>query len=124
MAWTLAVVLLVLSLPGCYYYGGLKGLSPQEYITAQHPKWVRVTLVDGSRHTLMRPWVANDSIGGQLAIGPEGGSFRRGRTWAVALAELQELKARKFDSMGTVALSAITLGVIGLVAATQIEAGF
>jgi len=61
----IAALLLALYLPACHYWAIPRDLTPQEYIAAEHPKQVRITLPDQTRLVLRRPWVpAGDSLAG------------------------------------------------------------
>ena len=123
---SLAAVLLVLYLPGCYHYAVPKGMSPQEYIAAEHPKQVRLTLADGSRRTLHQPWVSADSIGGRPVVRSQGGSLKLGPPWAIALSDVRRMEGRKLDALSTATAGVLSVLLIGCVALAigQSNAGF
>jgi len=95
-----AAVLLAVYLPACHHWVTPKGMTPQEYITANHPSTVRVTLADSSRVVLQNPRAASDSLWGSLAPGGQ---------WGAPLSSVQLLQVRKSDAAGTVFL---TLGIV------------
>jgi len=95
-----AAVLLAVYLPACHHWVTPKGMTPQEYITANHPSTVRVTLADSSRVVLQNPRAASDSLWGSVAPGGQ---------WGVPLSSVQLLQVRKSDAAGTVFL---TLGIV------------
>ena len=98
---TIAAVLLVVYLPGCYHWVTEKQISPQEYITTKHPKQVRLQLVDSTRRTVLRqPWVSADSIGGWPLIS-KGWEIKPGSPWAAALSNVQQMEVRKVNRTGT-----------------------
>lgn len=95
-----AAVLLAVYLPACHHWVTPQGMTPQEYITANHPSTVRVTLADSTRVVLQHPRAASDSLWGSLAPGGQ---------WGAPLSSVQLFQVRKSDAAGTVFL---TLGIV------------
>jgi len=121
---SIAAFLLILYLPACHHYVTPKGVTPQEYIVAKHPKRVRVTLADASRLTLGEPWVSADSLGGRLlpARDSQGSVIQpEAPTWAVPLSDVRRLEGWEFDefALGFLLVAAsVPVVLVKVVAAT------
>jgi hypothetical protein len=100
---SLAAVVMVAYLAGCYRYTARGAVAPEELVASEHPGDVRVTLTDGSRHDLTEPSVTADSL---LAK-------RNGRSWSAPLAQVRQLEVRELR---------VALTVIGVTAAVGISA--
>jgi len=109
---SIAALLLVMHLPACSAYVVPKGITPQEYIAVNHPKRVRVTLIDRSQHYLRDPWVTSDSLGGVLPARDSRG-FRiepPPAPWVVALSAVRRVEV--YQSSGSATVGAVLGGTL------------
>ena len=116
----IAALLLVVYLPACFSYVSPKPLTPQEYLDANHPKHVRVTLTDKTRRVLRDPWAGPDSIGGVLMIRGPSGSYTAGAAWAVPLSSVGRVEFREHDIGATIGVVFVSVLLIGGVIAGAI----
>lgn len=101
----IALALLLWYVPACTAWHVEQGVSPQQLITDQHPKAVRVTLPDRSQIVIHQPSIApGDSLAGIVD----------GKASSVAVADVTQVAIRKVSTGRTVGL---VVG-LGLLAAT------
>jgi len=112
----IAALLLVLHLPACYHYVAPDGMAPQEYIAARKPSQVHVTLTDGSRMEMLRPWASTDSLGGLRLVPLIGGGHTSGAPVSVPRRGVQRLEVYRLNTGTT--LVGVTAALAAAVAAT------
>jgi hypothetical protein len=110
---SIAAILLVLYLPGCQHYVTPRGMTPQEYIAAKHPKQVRLTVNDIThglhRFELLAPSVGpGDSLTGLPR--PEDPPV------TVAISAIERFEFRESNPSGTFGLVLGGAAVVGIVA--------
>ena len=110
---SIAVLLLVSYLPACYHFVTPKGITPEAYIAAEQPGQVRVTLPDGTRQTLLRPALSQDSLRGHIPVRLSNNRVRSGPPWAVPIDSVQRLEVRKPNTWATVGLVVGGVVVVG-----------
>lgn len=96
--WTIAAVLLVLYLPGCYSW---KTVPITPVVSEQRPGRVRVTTAEGTRFELHWPLVRGDTLLGT----------RRDLPVSIALGDIARVQARQIDTGKSVALSVMLAGL-------------
>jgi hypothetical protein len=97
----IALALLLWYVPACTSWHVEQGVDPQQLVTAQHPKKVRVTLPDRSQLVLDQPNAAGDSLTGLVD----------GKAATVATADVRQIATRK-ASAGRTVLMVVGLGVV------------
>jgi hypothetical protein len=121
------LALLVL-LAACHHYVTPQGIAPAEYVAAEQPEQVRVTLTDGTRHVLRHVTVSQDSLRGTVEDGGER-DLPPGAAWAVPLAAIERLEAYRPNGWanvglvmgGVILLSALVLGTVSILILTSME---
>jgi len=110
---SIAGLVLVLYLPGCYHYVTPKEMTPEAYIAAEQPDHIRVTLTDGTRQTLLQPSMSRGSLQGHVLVRGSNNFMRAGPPWAVLITSVQRLEVHKFDTWATVGLVFGGLALVG-----------
>ena len=113
----MAALLLVLYLPACYHYVPLRGMTPQGYISAKHPKRIRLTLADSTYTELLEPWASADSLGGSLFLSAAepGVSRTAGEPVSVPLSSVRRMEIFELDVSNTITAVGVPLAAMGLV---------
>ena len=106
---SIAAVVFMAYLAGCYRWAP-QGMTPQELIAAEHPSEVRVTLRDGTRHTLLRPSIGRDSLLGS----------RDGSPWSAPLTQVQHVEVRQLRTALTVIGVSAAVGIAALTTAGMV----
>lgn len=99
-----SALVLAAAAAGCTHWK-TQSVTPREVIAARHPERVRVSGADGRRVVLERPEIVGDTLYG--AMRGRGPSARP----AVALPDIETLAIRRFDPLGTAALTLGTAAV-------------
>lgn len=110
---SVALLLLVTCLPACFHYVTPTKTTPQEYIAANHPKQVRVTLADQSWHVLRDPWVAGDTLGGLVTMFGTSGLYASAPAAGVPLDSVERFEVHQPNAVLTVALVTLAVAAIG-----------
>ena len=102
----IACALLLCYLTACTSWHVVEGVTPQQLVSTQHPRVVRLTRVDGSHMVLDQPRVAaGDSVSG----------VHDGVLSSVAVSDVTQVATSKFSPGKTigvfVGLSAVVVGV-------------
>jgi hypothetical protein len=100
------VLLLAATTAGCTHWK-TQSVTPRELVTERQPSMVRVSRIDGRRLVLDRPEIVGDTVYGAA----RGRRHEAGSRPAVALSDIETVAIRRFDPLGTAALTLGTAAV-------------
>jgi hypothetical protein len=121
------VLALLVPLVACHHYVTPKGITPAEYVAAERPEQVRVTLTDGTRRVLRQVTVSQDSIRGYPADAGEDDLPQA--AWAAPLVAVERLEVYRPNGWanvglvmgGVILLTALVLGTVSILILTGME---
>ena len=99
-----ALLMLVLHLPGCYSWEAAT-VGPRQFIEEEEPGHIRILRADGTRMELRNPQVEADSLTARISSNLRTGTVR------IALTDIGAVEARRLKLGATLALGAVVIAV-------------